>query len=420
MRTRAGVHELDLVVRPDGTALALGATPFADYGWLYFGAPRSGEVQIVDITEPEDPARLSTWSVFEDSDLESVGGDPFVSTFQGSGSFTAVFAHSVRAADDGDSAYVSYWDAGIVKLDISDPSDPTIVGRTQFGPGEDGDAHSMFPLDVGGTRYVLQNDEDYDPASPSRAKASVTSRWVNGLDMPWMPQTLADTEEITGDVIDAGEGCSGDDYAGAAGKIVVADTIDFYYTGVIDAWPEAPCRLKKQTKLAARSGATALVSNFISPDDPWPWPFRRPDGINENEDMVVFQVAAGDGLVQAIRDEEEPRRSRCAPPSLRWDTCVSSTSRRRLTPTATACPSSNRWGPSRDCPTSWGMPTLRAAASGRSTTRRSSVTVPTRRGTATGSSPSTCPIRRLHSSWVSSSQMEERSPGGWPSTPTRG
>ena len=60
---------------------------------------------------------------------------------------------------------------------------------------------------------------------------------VNGLDMPWMPQTLADTEEIAGDVIDAGEECSGDDYAGAAGKIVVADTID-YYTGVIDAWPE--------------------------------------------------------------------------------------------------------------------------------------------------------------------------------------
>lgn len=303
MRTRAGVHELDLVVRPDGTALALGATPFADYGWLYFGVPRSGEVQIVDITDPQEPARLSTWSVFEDSDLESVGGDPFVSTFQGMGSFTAVFAHSVRAADDGDSAYVSYWDAGIVKLDISDPSDPTIVGRTQFGPGEDGDTHSMFPLDVGGTRFVLQNDEDYDPASPSRAKASVTSRWVNGLDMPWMPQTLADTGEITGDVVDAGEGCSGDDYAGAAGKIVVADTIDFFYTGVIDAWPEAPCRLKKQTKLAARSGATALVSNFISPDDPWPWPFRRPDGITKNEDMVVFQVAAGDGLVQAIRDD---------------------------------------------------------------------------------------------------------------------
>jgi hypothetical protein len=306
LRTRAGVHELDLVVRPDGTSLALGATPFADFDWLYYGARRSGEVHIVDITDPAHPSRLSTWSVFEDSDLESVGGDPYISSFQGMGSFTAVFAHSVRAADDGDTAYVSYWDAGVVKLDISDPSDPTIVGRTQYTPGEDGDAHSMFPLDVGGNRYVLQNDEDFDPGSPSRARASVTSRWVNGLDMPWMPQTLADTGEITGDVVDAGEGCTGEDYAGAAGKFVVADTIDWFYTGIIDGWPEAPCRLKKQTKLAARAGATVLVSNFISPDDPWAWPFGRPDGIADDEDMIVFQVAAGDGLVQAIRDDGGP------------------------------------------------------------------------------------------------------------------
>lgn len=306
LRTPSGVHELDLVVRPDGTALALGATPFADFGWLYFGAPRSGEVQIVDISDPANPARLSTWSVFEDSDLDSVGGDPFISTFQGMGSFTAVFAHSVRAADDGDTAYVSYWDAGVIKLDISDPADPTIVGRTQYTPGEDGDAHSMFPLDVGGDRYVLQNDEDYDPGSPSRARASVTNRWVNGLDMPWMPQTLADTGEITGDVVDAGDGCTGEDYAGAAGKMVVADTTDFFYADLIEGWPEAPCRLVKQAKLAARAGATVLVSNFISPDDPWPWPFRRPEGIADDEDMLVFQVAAGDGLVQKIRDDGGP------------------------------------------------------------------------------------------------------------------
>lgn len=306
LRTPAGVHELDLVARPDGTVLALGATPFADYGWLYFGARRSGEVHIVDITDPDDPTRVSTWSIFEDSELESVGGDPLVSTFQGMGAFTAVFAHSVRAADEGDSAYVSYWDAGVVKLDISDPSDPTVVGRTQYRPGEDGDAHSMFPLEVGGERYILQNDEDYSSGSPSRARTSVMGRWVNGLDMPWMPQTLDDTGEITGDVVDAGDGCAGEDYAAASGKIVVADTIDFYYEDLIDGWPAAPCRIRKQTKLAARAGATALISNFISPDDPWGWPFGRPDGIADDEDMIVFQVAAGDGLVQAIRDDGGP------------------------------------------------------------------------------------------------------------------
>jgi len=306
MPTPAGVHELDLVVRPDGTALALGSTPFADFGWLYFGSPRSGEVEIVDITDPRDPKRLSSWSIFEDSDLASVGRDPLVSSFQGAGGFAAVYAHSVRAADEGDSVYVSYWDGGVIKLDISDPADPTVIGRTQYRAGDDGDAHSMFPLDVGGTRYILQNDEDYAPSSPPRAKSSVTARWVNGHDMSWMPQSLADTGEITGDVIDAGDGCEGADYAGADGKIVVADTIDFFYTDLIDGWPEAPCRLVKQTKLAARAGGTALISNFISRDDPWDWPFRRPNGIADDEDMVVFQVADADGLAQAIRNDGGP------------------------------------------------------------------------------------------------------------------
>ncbi|MGZ8597765.1 MAG: LVIVD repeat-containing protein [Actinomycetota bacterium] len=307
LRTPTGVHELDLVVRPDGVALALGSTPFSDFGWLYFGEPSSGEVQIVDISDPADPRRLSRWSLIDDSDIVSLGGDPFESSFQGMGSFATAYAHSVRAADDGDTVYVSYWDAGVVKLDISDPSTPSVVGRTQYAVGDDGDAHSMFPLDVGGTRYLLQNDEDYDPDSPVQVRSSVTgSEWFTGIDMGWMPQDLQATGQIAGDVVDAGDGCQGADYAGAAGNIAVVDTIDFFYSDLIDGWPEVPCRLIKQTRLASRAGAAALVSNFISPDDAWEWPFGRPDGIANDEDTVVIQVNDTDGLVQAIRDDGGP------------------------------------------------------------------------------------------------------------------
>ena len=233
------MHELDLVVRPDGVALALGSTPFSDFNWLYFGGRRSGEVQIVDISDPADPRRLSRWSLIADSDILSLGGDPFESSFQGMGSFATAYAHSVRAADDGDTVYVSYWDAGVVKLDISDPSAPSVVGRTQYAVGDDGDAHSMFPLDVGGTRYLLQNDEDYDPDSPVQVRSSVTgAEWFTGLDMWWMPQDLQATGQIAGEVFDAGDGCQRADYAGADGNIAVVDTIDFFYTDLIDGWPE--------------------------------------------------------------------------------------------------------------------------------------------------------------------------------------
>jgi hypothetical protein len=306
-RTHAGVHELDLVVRPDDTVLALGATPFADFDWLHFGSPHSGEVEIIDISHVRKPNRLARWSVIDDSVIASLGGDPFVSSYQGMGGFSAIFAHSVRAADDGDTAYVSYWDAGVIKLDISDPSAPLAVGRTPYQVGDDGNAHSMYPLDVGGTRYILQNDEDGDPDSPVEVRSSVTgTQRFGGIDMWWMPQDLSITGEVTGDVFDAGAGCAGTDFAGAGGKIVVVDTIDWFYTDLIDGWPEAPCRLVKQAKLAARNGAAVLVSNFISPDDPWPWPFSRPNGIADDEDMVIAQVADADGLVSTLRDQAGP------------------------------------------------------------------------------------------------------------------
>ncbi len=302
LRTPAGVHELDLVVRPDGTALALGTTPFADFSWKYFDANRSGEVYIVDIGRPRHPRRLATWSIIDDTDMRSLGGDPYESSFQGMGSFAAVYAHSVRAADAGMTAYVSYWDAGLIKLDISDPTAPMVEGRTRFRAGADGDAHSMYPLDVGGTRYLLQNDEDYDPDSPVVVSSSVTGAGsFTAIDMWWMPQDLNATGPISGPVVDAGDGCQGSDYADVAGKIALADTIDFYYGDILHGWPDAPCRIVKQTRLAVRHGATALVSSLESPDDAWAWPFGRPDGIADDEDMVVVQMAAADGLADAVR-----------------------------------------------------------------------------------------------------------------------
>ena len=29
-------------------------------------------------------------------------------------------------------AYVSYWDSGVLKFDISDPPNPELLGRTQY------------------------------------------------------------------------------------------------------------------------------------------------------------------------------------------------------------------------------------------------------------------------------------------------
>lgn len=46
----------------------------------------------------------------------------------------------------GDRAYATWWDAGLVILDIADPSAPRLVSHLQFDPTESGATHSALPL----------------------------------------------------------------------------------------------------------------------------------------------------------------------------------------------------------------------------------------------------------------------------------
>src|ERR671918_2563342 len=66
LATPSGVHELDLVTRPDGKALALLATPFTEFLDTYFGTSFGGEFRIVDISNPAAPSPLSDWGIIAD------------------------------------------------------------------------------------------------------------------------------------------------------------------------------------------------------------------------------------------------------------------------------------------------------------------------------------------------------------------
>jgi hypothetical protein len=276
--TPGGVHELDVVERPDGQVLALLATPFVEFANTYLGEDNGGEVRIVDISDPANPTELSNWGAIADSSIEVFGGnDEFTSSFQGLGYNASHYAHSVRAADDGVTAYVSYWDGGVIKLDISDPANPEIVGRTTFDASDDGEAHSMYPLDVGDTRYILQNDEDFNPLAPTIVTSSATGDTrYSGIEIAWAPTLLSKGAGVlTGQVHDAGNGCTAADYNGARGKVVLADTVDPFYEDLIEGWT-VPCPIGKQIVLAGKARAKALLFNFISPDDSFDYgPPRR-------------------------------------------------------------------------------------------------------------------------------------------------
>lgn len=303
--TPTGVHELDLTVRPDGKALALLATPFSEFVDTYFGTSFGGEFRIVDISNPSNPQPLSDWGIIADSNLLIQGGnDPVSSSFQGlPGNFAANFNHSVRAADSGMTAYSSYWDGGILKFDISNPSAPVYIGRTIYPAGSSGDGHSMTPYQVGSTRYILQNDEDFQSLPDVLVTTSATgSTAVEGFQQPWSPGVLtAGGQTINGTVLDAGDGCQASDYVGAAGKLALADTVDPSYVGVIPGWPVPPCPIGQQAILATAAGAKALVSNLVSPDDA----YALSPGVGSKQfagiEIAVIQIAEIDDIAAAIR-----------------------------------------------------------------------------------------------------------------------
>ncbi len=145
-----GCHEIDLVQRAEGRVLVGCARNLFDQVDFNTGEELPGGVKIVDATDPTSPLEITSWQLD-------------VIPFSGIGCLPVKFAHSIRFENRGNDAYVSYWDAGTVHLDLSDPTAPVVVSDTVITPpDEDGDNHSMT-LANGGSWLVI-NPEDFSPS----------------------------------------------------------------------------------------------------------------------------------------------------------------------------------------------------------------------------------------------------------------
>lgn len=235
-----GVHELDLIDR--GTkAYVAAATPFSEENE---GIP---EVSIIEVTDPANPSIVGQWGAIERG-LVSV-------PLTGQGGFAATFAHSARFSADGNEVHASYWDLGVVTLDVTDPTAPTMIARTIYPDDADGDTHSVAPYGS----FLLANDEDTDPLSPA------TIRFPGGSgvapEAPYAkPLWRASGHELAARVArPRGQGCERADYAGlhARGRIAVPRTF-------IDRRPD--CRIRRQELVAQAAGAAAVVHDWISSD----------------------------------------------------------------------------------------------------------------------------------------------------------
>lgn len=148
-----GVH--NCYISNDTVYLTVSANRVTDDGIRIFG---NTGVEIVDVSDPMTPTHVATWYLYEElPDYANAGVNPNHDLYEQDGLL-----------------YNAFWDAGIVVLDVSDPSSPEFV--TQFGAAEQGDEvippyqgqedyfGEIFPLD---RYYAGDGNAHYVQPSPN-------------------------------------------------------------------------------------------------------------------------------------------------------------------------------------------------------------------------------------------------------------
>ena len=286
-----GVHELDATRTPDGRSLALLAAPgleaaTADAG----GHGGKGDLLIVDISDPAHPVLTASWGVLGEPAL---GPGFYRSVRRGNDARTLL--HSVRAGHDGTVAYLSYWDAGVIILDISDPSRPRYLGRTTFAPTAEGNAHSVAEAASG--QLIVQADEVLNPF-----ELHLTSNVFTGEPLA-APGTFSRAlgtspgQSMSGSTVFLGRGCQPDPYpADPSGKIALVE--------------RGACRFDEKVARAQQAGAAGVIifDDQANQDDIGPMDGSRhvvlPDGSALDIGIPAILVTRATGV--ALRDAASP------------------------------------------------------------------------------------------------------------------
>jgi hypothetical protein len=151
-RGSRGVHEFT-VRRSGDRVLAYLAVPNAEV------TDGQGDLRIIDVTDPRQPVELGQWGARHDAGLAvGIGGQ---CAPECRGQVPQAFLHSITLSADGRTAYLSYWDLGVIMLDVSEPGQPRWLGRFAEPPAAEGNTHSVAL--VQNDRLALVGDETFAP-----------------------------------------------------------------------------------------------------------------------------------------------------------------------------------------------------------------------------------------------------------------
>jgi hypothetical protein len=154
-----GVHEFEVEHHANGGTYAYATVPTSRYPDAntpsgYRDENGDGDFRMIDITDPSSPTQVSNWGI------QDIGG-PF---YAGQGCDPDPnYGHGAEPSLDGQSVFLSYWDSGFIKLDVTNPATPVFKGRTVYPANADGDAHSSNYDDA--RELLFTADEDFCPHS---------------------------------------------------------------------------------------------------------------------------------------------------------------------------------------------------------------------------------------------------------------
>jgi hypothetical protein len=147
-----GVHEFAVRQRGDRWYAYLAASNSEVLNGL-------GDLRIVDVTDPRQPLQVLDWGAKKDAGLPVGTGPQCAPACRGF--VPQAFLHSVALSPDGRTAYLSYWDLGVIVLDVSEPNAPRWLGRFSEPSAAEGNTHSIALAHNG--RLALVADETYRP-----------------------------------------------------------------------------------------------------------------------------------------------------------------------------------------------------------------------------------------------------------------
>jgi hypothetical protein len=167
------------------------------------------DVDIVDVTNPRAPQIVNELDLLDPSTQNG--------TFSGTAFGDNAFLHDmvVKEIDGKQIMLVSYWDAGYGQLDVTDPTNVTVINQSDFATFDpifpafsppEGNAHEAeFSRD---NKYVLAADEDFGPFRGRLTSSAGAYNFAEPIDATVPIASLPGGQLVSEQVVFVGRACT--------------------------------------------------------------------------------------------------------------------------------------------------------------------------------------------------------------------